>query len=172
MCPPPDGQVQQIIPLALANGTACILAYGQTGTGKTYTMEALEYRIARDLFVAAKKIGDQLPEAEQKASVSAEEPAENISTVGEEQKENGRSVFEFSVTFLELLGKRVVDLLEPVEGLPIDEYGNPVRSEVPVSEDKVRFLHTYDTALNLINVCRMVTSVQESTRAQLNRRNT
>ncbi|KAI0821454.1 P-loop containing nucleoside triphosphate hydrolase protein [Irpex lacteus] len=122
-----------IIPLALANGTACILAYGQTGTGKTYTMEALEYRIARDLFVAAKKIGEDLLQAERKAALDTEltEDAEKSDkAVGD------GGVFEFSVTFLELLGKRVVDLLEPVEGLPLDEVGNPVRKEVPINEDK------------------------------------
>ncbi|KAI0087142.1 P-loop containing nucleoside triphosphate hydrolase protein [Irpex rosettiformis] len=122
-----------IIPLALANGTACILAYGQTGTGKTYTMEALEYRIARDLFVAAKKIGDDLLEAERKAAPDV--PAGGGDDSDETTIKEG-GVFEFSVTFLELLGKRVVDLLEPIEGLPLDEQGNPIRKEVPVSEDK------------------------------------
>ena len=50
-------------------------------------------------------------------------------------------MFEFNVTFLELLGKRAVDLLEPPEGLPVDAQGNPVRKEVPIHEDKV--IHVY-----------------------------
>ena len=120
-----------MIPLALSSGIACILAYGQTGSGKTYTMEALEHRIARDLFVAAKVIGDRLLRAEQAAKASSSESAE----VSDEVKETG--VFEFHVSFLELLGKRAVDLLEPAEGLPVDAQGNPVRKEVPIHEDKV-----------------------------------
>lgn len=119
-----------MIPLALSSGIACILAYGQTGSGKTYTMEALEHRIARDLFVAAKFIGDRLLRAEQAAKASSSETVE----VPDEVK--ATDVFEFNVSFLELLGKRAVDLLEPVEGLPVDVQGNPVRNEVPIHEDK------------------------------------
>ncbi|KAI0684847.1 P-loop containing nucleoside triphosphate hydrolase protein [Cytidiella melzeri] len=111
-----------IIPLALASGTACVLAYGQTGTGKTHTMEALEYRIARDLFVAAKKVGEELLEAERKAASGLPLDCET-------------DVFGFSVTFLELLGKRVVDLLEPVDDLPVDDQGIPVRREITITED-------------------------------------
>lgn len=118
-----------MIPLALSSGIACILAYGQTGSGKTYTMEALEHRIARDLFVAAKHVGARLLRTEQQAKAqSAEaEPSEEFKPEG---------VFEFSVTFLEQLGKRAVDLLEPAEGLPVDAQGNAVRKEVPIHEDK------------------------------------
>ncbi|KAI0087128.1 P-loop containing nucleoside triphosphate hydrolase protein [Irpex rosettiformis] len=103
-----------MIPLALAGGTSCILAYGQTGSGKTYTMEALEYRVARDLFVAAEAIGTQLLTAE-----------------------HGVDIFEFNVTFLELLGKRASDLLEPIDGLAMDEQGVFIRKEIAVHEDKV-----------------------------------
>ena len=92
-------------------------------------MEALEYRIARDLFVAAERIGGQLLEAERKARGSAEDLIPEIS--------DGTQVFEFTATFLELLGKRAVDLLEPVDGLPLDDQGNPIRKEIPVQEDKV-----------------------------------
>ncbi|KAI0347911.1 P-loop containing nucleoside triphosphate hydrolase protein [Trametopsis cervina] len=114
-----------MIPLALASGTACVLAYGQTGTGKTYTMEALEYRIARDLFLAAEKTGARLLAAERKVSPDSHP-----------ELQDGGGVFEFSVTFLELLGKGVVDLLEPADDLPLDDQGRPVRKEVAVSEDK------------------------------------
>ncbi|KAI0343458.1 P-loop containing nucleoside triphosphate hydrolase protein [Trametopsis cervina] len=112
-----------MIPLALAGGTACILAYGQTGTGKTYTMEALEFRVARDLFIAANAIGAELLEAERKA---ASEPEQG----------HVAEVFDFTVTFLELLGKRAVDLLEPVDELSKDDQGNAIRKEIAVHEDK------------------------------------
>jgi kinesin family member 2/24 len=118
-----------MIPLALAGGTACILAYGQTGTGKTYTMEALEYRVARDLFVAAETIGTELLETEKRTQDLTDSATSEFS--------RGADVFEFSVTFLELLGKRAVDLLEPADDLASDDQGLPVRKEVAVHEDKV-----------------------------------
>lgn len=119
-----------MIPLALSSGIACILAYGQTGSGKTYTMEALEHRIARDLFVAARTIGARLLRAEQAAHRSS-------GSVDVPEQVKSTDVFEFSVTFLELLGKRAVDLLESPEGLPVDAQGNPIREEVAIREDKV-----------------------------------
>ncbi|KAI0686703.1 P-loop containing nucleoside triphosphate hydrolase protein [Cytidiella melzeri] len=117
-----------MIPLALSGGIACILAYGQTGSGKTYTMEALEYRVARDLFVAAETVGTQLLQSERKAA----DPAE----ISSSEYNAGVDVFEFSVTFLELLGKRAVDLLEPADGLSADNQGNLIRKEIAVHEDK------------------------------------
>lgn len=159
----------QIIPLALANGTACILAYGQTGTGKTYTMEALEYRIARDLFIAAKRIGEDLLQAERKATLDGE----STEDAGKRDEEvGGGGVFEFNVTFLELLGKRVVDLLEPVEGLPLDEQGNPIRKEVPINEDKVcsSFYIVLIRRDLLLYVIRTETSNHALTHALLSRR--
>ncbi|THG94681.1 hypothetical protein EW026_g6839 [Hermanssonia centrifuga] len=116
-----------MISLALSSGTACILAYGQTGSGKTYTMEALEYRIARDLFVIAERIGKSFVDAERRADTAGQEAGHGAS---------GANIFEFSVTFLELLGKRAVDLLEPVDGLVLDNQGNPIRKEIPIHEDK------------------------------------
>lgn len=118
-----------IIPLALSSGIACILAYGQTGSGKTYTMEALEHRIARDLFVAAKHVGARLLQAEEQAKATDEQADASTELTPED-------VIEFSVTFLELLGKRAVDLLEPVEDLPVDAQGSTIRKEVPIHEDK------------------------------------
>jgi len=44
-----------MVSLVLSGGIACILAYGQTGTGKTYTMSALELEVARELFSEAEK---------------------------------------------------------------------------------------------------------------------
>lgn len=119
-----------MIPLALSSGIACILAYGQTGSGKTYTMEALEHRIARDLFVVARHVGTKLLEAEARAK--GDESTE------EATYKDPLDVFEFSVSFMELLGNRGADLLEQADGLPIDDQGNAIRSEVPIREDKVR----------------------------------
>ncbi|KZT03926.1 P-loop containing nucleoside triphosphate hydrolase protein [Laetiporus sulphureus 93-53] len=116
-----------LLPLALSGGTACILAYGQTGTGKTYTMEALEHRVARDLFAVGDAVGRRLHEAEKKTFETDANMADG--------SEND-NIFEYNVTFLELLGKRAVDLLEPVEGLPVDAQGNILRSEVPIKENK------------------------------------
>lgn len=101
-------------------------------------MEALEYRVARDLFIAAETVGNELLAAERKA----DDPARDTTS----EYKNGTDIFEFSVTFLELLGKRAVDLLEPAEGLPADDQGNTIRKEVAVHEDKViRDIHSYTT---------------------------
>ncbi|EPQ55331.1 P-loop containing nucleoside triphosphate hydrolase protein [Gloeophyllum trabeum ATCC 11539] len=102
-----------LIPLALSGGISCILAYGQTGSGKTFTMEGLEHRIARDLFRVAEVMGKRFAEAE-----------------GAEDQD----IFEFGVTFLELLGKHASDLVEQPEG--VDAKGEPIRKEVPIQEDK------------------------------------
>ncbi|PCH35714.1 nucleoside triphosphate hydrolase protein [Wolfiporia cocos MD-104 SS10] len=118
-----------LLTLALSGGIACILAYGQTGAGKTYTMEALEHRIARDLFSVAKTIGRQMRESEKRGAASE---ADQVASDTNSEEE----IFEFSATFLELLGKRAVDLLEPADGLPVDAQGNPIRKEVPIQEDK------------------------------------
>lgn len=124
----------QMLTLALSSGIACILAYGQTGAGKTYTIEALEHRISRDLFVAAKQVGAQLLRAEEQAQARSEATEDKEKNT---MPTDPADVFEFKVTFLELLGKRAVDLLEPVEGLALDAAGNPIRKEVPIHEDKV-----------------------------------
>jgi kinesin family protein 2/24 len=96
------------------------MAYGQTGSGKTFTMEGLEHCIARDLFDIAKATGRRLLFSEKSGNV------DDI---------DGSGVFEFSVTFLELLGKYATDLVE--QSGEVDEQGNPVRHEVPIREDKV-----------------------------------
>jgi kinesin family protein 2/24 len=109
-----------MLSLALAGGVGCILAYGQTGSGKTYTMESVEHRVARDLFDQAKVVGKRLLLAQGGDPATAE--------TGD--------IFEFNVTFLELLGKHASDLLE--ETKEVDAQGNPVRTEISVREDKVR----------------------------------
>ncbi|KAJ7354537.1 P-loop containing nucleoside triphosphate hydrolase protein [Mycena albidolilacea] len=109
-----------ILSLALSGGVGCILAYGQTGSGKTYTMESVEHRIARDLFDQARVVGKRLLLAQ-----GGDVPA---------GAESG-DIFEFNVTFLELLGKHASDLLESTE--EVDAQGNPVRTEIAVREDKV-----------------------------------
>jgi kinesin family member 2/24 len=94
------------------------LAYGQTSSGKTFTMEGLEHRIACDLFDTAKSTGKRLLSSEKSGDA------------------DGSDVFKVSVTFLELLGKYATDLVEP--GTKVDSQGNPVRKEVPIREDKVQ----------------------------------
>ncbi|KAJ7782514.1 P-loop containing nucleoside triphosphate hydrolase protein [Mycena maculata] len=108
-----------MLSLAISGGVGCILAYGQTGSGKTYTMESVEHRVARDLFDQARVVGKRLLEAQGGDHASA--------ATGD--------IFEFSVTFLELLGKHASDLLESTE--EVDSQGNPVRTEISVREDKV-----------------------------------
>ncbi|KAJ6507403.1 P-loop containing nucleoside triphosphate hydrolase protein [Mycena vitilis] len=108
-----------MLSLALSGGVGCILAYGQTGSGKTYTMESVEHRVARDLFDQARVVGKRLLLAQGGDHPNAE--------TGE--------IFEFSVTFLELLGKHASDLLEATT--EVDAQGNPVRTEISVREDKV-----------------------------------
>lgn len=84
-------------------------------------MEGLEERIARDLFNVTSTIGARFAAAERR---SADAPA-----VADED------VFELSVTFLELLGRKAVDLVETPD--EFDAEGNPVRKEVAVQEDKL-----------------------------------
>ncbi|KAJ7678693.1 P-loop containing nucleoside triphosphate hydrolase protein [Mycena rosella] len=108
-----------MLSLALSGGVGCILAYGQTGSGKTYTMESVEHRVARDLFAQARIVGKRL--------LFAQDGDHAIAETGD--------IFEFNVTFLELLGKHASDLLESTE--EVDASGNPVRTEVLVREDKV-----------------------------------
>ncbi|KAK0462516.1 P-loop containing nucleoside triphosphate hydrolase protein [Desarmillaria tabescens] len=72
-----------LLHLALSGGVGCILAYGQTSSGKTYTMEGIESRIARDLFDTARVVGNRLS-----------------------YRENEADFFEFS-------GKHATDLVEP-----------------------------------------------------------
>ncbi|KAJ7803795.1 P-loop containing nucleoside triphosphate hydrolase protein [Mycena olivaceomarginata] len=109
-----------ILSLALSGGVGCILAYGQTGSGKTYTMESVEHRIARDLFDQARIVGKRLLLAQ----------GGDVPTGAE-----SGDIFEFNVTFLELLGKHASDLLETTE--EVDAQGTPVRTEIAVREDKV-----------------------------------
>ncbi|KAJ7049968.1 P-loop containing nucleoside triphosphate hydrolase protein [Mycena amicta] len=114
--------VNDLLSLSLSGGVSCILAYGQTGSGKTYTMESIEHRVARDLFGMARAVGKRFVQAQ------------GTDTTSSHQVETG-DIFEFNVTFLELIGKHASDLLEVTE--KVDEQGNPVRTEIAVREDKV-----------------------------------
>ncbi|CCM02975.1 uncharacterized protein FIBRA_05090 [Fibroporia radiculosa] len=116
----------EFLTLALSGGIACILAYGQTGSGKTFTIEALEQRVARDLFTVSKVMAQRLRDAERRDAAQSDAPLD----------EAEGDIFEFSATFLELLGKRAVDLLESVDGLSVDSQGHPIRTEVVVQENK------------------------------------
>jgi kinesin family member 2/24 len=82
-------------------------------------MEGLEMRVARDLFTFAEEYGTNLLAKEQ---------------ISEDVNPSPASVYKFSVTFLELLGRRATDLLGEGEE---DAYGNVVRPEVAILEDKV-----------------------------------
>ncbi|KAK0448636.1 P-loop containing nucleoside triphosphate hydrolase protein [Armillaria borealis] len=74
-------------------------------------MEGIESRIARDLFDAARVVGNRLSYGQNEADI-----------------------FEFSVTFLELLGKHATDLVEPSD--KVDASRNVVRKDVAIHEDK------------------------------------
>lgn len=80
-------------------------------------MESLEQRIADDIFKVA--------EAEAKKYLAANAAEGEVD-----------SVFEISITALELLGKYAVDLVESSD--EVDPEGNPVRKEVTIREDRVR----------------------------------
>lgn len=105
-----------MLELVLGGGVGCVLAYGQTGSGKTYTMEALESSVARDLFPLSEIMSKRLRE-------SAGEVFETGQTVD--------NVFEFRVSFLELLGKTAFDLVER----PGQE--NSEKRKVDIVENKV-----------------------------------
>ncbi|KAJ7598750.1 P-loop containing nucleoside triphosphate hydrolase protein [Mycena floridula] len=109
-------KANNILPLVLSGGVGCVLAYGQTGSGKTFTMEGIESCIARDLFEESRIVAENLIRG-----TAADTPVDQV--------------FEFSITFLELLGKKATDLVE--ESTEVDVYGNIVRSDIPIHEDKV-----------------------------------
>ncbi|KZT41875.1 P-loop containing nucleoside triphosphate hydrolase protein [Sistotremastrum suecicum HHB10207 ss-3] len=115
-------QAHDMINLALEGGVSCIMAYGQTGAGKTYTMESLEHLIARDLFPATEKTSARLLDSTQDAR---------------KNEDGATNIFEFSVTFLELLGKTAYDLLE--QGYNPDDDTSP-RKPVDIHEDKAGFV--------------------------------
>ncbi|KAJ7587026.1 P-loop containing nucleoside triphosphate hydrolase protein [Mycena floridula] len=114
-------KANDVLPLVLSGGIGCVLAYSQTGSGKTYSMLGIESCVARDLFDIAQAVGKKLLSKERGEAIDNEEAA---------------NVFEFSVTFLEILGRRVTDLLEPFTAL--DEAGYPVgTTDIAIREDKL-----------------------------------
>ncbi|KAJ3159217.1 hypothetical protein HDU86_001820 [Geranomyces michiganensis] len=80
-----------LIPLALSNGLGTLLAYGQTGSGKTFTMTGIQERLAQDIFMLAEQ------------HRQTREPEWDGVT--------GGSGFEFTLSFVELMGKQAFDLL-------------------------------------------------------------
>ncbi|EED82646.1 predicted protein [Postia placenta Mad-698-R] len=96
----------------------------KTGSGKTYTMEAIEHRVARDLFLVARAMGRRLLDAGQNFPIESS------------MDMTDSDFFEFSATWLDLLGKHAVDLLEPAGGLPTDAQGNVVRKDISIQENK------------------------------------
>jgi kinesin family member 2/24 len=109
-----------------------------TGSGKTYTMEAIEHRIARDLFPISESL-----------------PARFLASHRETQKENVEdgnqetsNIFEVTVTFLELLGKRASDLVEVTENFLDENENEKERKEVVINENKVN-INIYLTRNNI-----------------------
>lgn len=99
--------------------------YGQTGSGKTYTMEGLEQRIAQDLFAVGTAVARRSYASEHGLPADSEHVT----------KITADDAFVFEITFLEILGKSTVDLVEvPSE---FDAQGNPLRKQVVINEDKV-----------------------------------
>ncbi len=74
-------------------------------------MEGIESCIMRDLFDAARVVGNRLSYGQNEADF-----------------------FKFSVTFLELLGKHATDLVGPSD--KVDVSGNVVRKDVAIHKDK------------------------------------
>jgi kinesin family protein 2/24 len=88
----------------------------------------LEHRIARDLFNTAQDVGQRLLQAERAGGGGMMDACD------------ASDIFELSVTFLELLGKHAADLADPATATEVDKHGNVIQKEVPICEDKVRFL--------------------------------
>ena len=105
--------------------------------GAHETMEALEQRIARDIFPVAERLSARFVEshASDPAPSTSETPEADVAGLSLEEKE-GKNIFELSVSFLELLGKRATDLVDVPEGMDME--GNALRKEVAVHENKVR----------------------------------
>ncbi|KDQ13304.1 hypothetical protein BOTBODRAFT_160588 [Botryobasidium botryosum FD-172 SS1] len=119
---------QDMINLALGGGVGCVLAYGQTGAGKTYTMESLERRLALDLFPAAEALSARF------LASQGDQPGQ--SATSESPSSVQECIFSFSVTFLELLGKRATDLVSPSAGDTADGTA-PSAKEVMIHENKL-----------------------------------
>lgn len=90
-------------------------------------MEALEQYIARDIFPATEALSTRLLASQSRKSNAAHLP--------DATHTRSKCVFEISVTFLELLGKKATDLLQVAAG-----NGDVVAKEVPIMENKVRCL--------------------------------
>ncbi|KAF8580948.1 P-loop containing nucleoside triphosphate hydrolase protein [Ramaria rubella] len=103
-----------MVPLTLAGGVVCILAYGQAGTGKANFMNSLESALAKELFAHAAKAGSEI-----KSQVS-----------GMRREGDGHDAFEISARFLEITGKVAYDLAA-------DNVGEESRTPVNISEDKL-----------------------------------
>ena len=76
----------------LKGGIGTIMMYGQTGSGKTYTMSSIEETLSLELF----------------SSLSSGNPGLNTDGYSEN--------YEVTVKFIELAGKRAVDLLQKKRG--------------------------------------------------------
>lgn len=143
-----------MIDLVLGGGVGCILAYGQTGglastllsilvssclkgSGKTFTMEALEQYIAQDIFPAAEAVSARLLASQSHIPSSSDIPDVSMLTI--DTPSHSKNVFEITATFLELLGKKATDLLQVAAGNYI------VPMEVPIMENRVTLLTSLST---------------------------
>ncbi|KAF9001972.1 P-loop containing nucleoside triphosphate hydrolase protein [Cyathus striatus] len=114
-----------MIPLVLSGGIACILAYGQTGTGKTFSITSIEKAISTELFKAAAIAGSQ---AKMRAGVKYDADVSIVqapTTNGD-----GNDAFEISVSFMEMIGKSAYDLT-------VIESTDEERKPINISEDKM-----------------------------------
>ncbi|KAF8523516.1 P-loop containing nucleoside triphosphate hydrolase protein [Hysterangium stoloniferum] len=105
-------EARGMIPLVISGGVVSILAYGQTGTGKTYSMTFLELAIARDLFRHAAKVGsDMKAQVSSKTSSLSSTSLETDFTYSKGGGDgDGSEAFEITANCLEITGKAVYDL--------------------------------------------------------------
>ena len=89
-----DSIVGPLIDLSLQGGFAVLFAYGQTGAGKTYTVNGILERVAHDLIKRQK--GNQL-------------------------KEDGTSNIKMTASFFQLIGNDSTDLLNDLNPFKIGE---------------------------------------------------
>jgi kinesin family protein 2/24 len=103
-------------------------------------MEALEKCIAKDIFPAADTLSERLRASQGQTTDTSLPDVASLNLQGDAVKESSKSVFEISVSFVELLGKKATDLLavanaeaNAADGVP----GAEAIPDVPIMENKV-----------------------------------
>ncbi|KAF8580953.1 P-loop containing nucleoside triphosphate hydrolase protein [Ramaria rubella] len=125
-----------MVSLALAGGVVCILAYGQTGTGKTYSMNYLAMTLAHELFRHATKTGSEIK-------------SQNSYT----GRNDGSDPFAISVTFLEIIGKSAYDLAA-------DDAGEDNRTLVNIYEDKLGRVRPELVTTHVTNAAELISVIE------------